>query len=120
MRFRTLLVVVVGLLLGLAALERWGEAAEGSAPTWLTTPDTIPPERILWEGIPVPPEQVQRWEAEREAKRLKAARREAQLRVVDEWAKRTKAAPSEIKARQRQLRDAWAMEDIAEGERPAS
>ena len=54
MRFQTRLVVVVWLLLWLVAVERWGESAEGSAPTWLKTPDTIRPERVLWEGVAMP------------------------------------------------------------------
>jgi hypothetical protein len=80
MRFQIPLVVVVGLLLGLVALERWGEAAAGSAPTGLTAPDTIPPERVLWEGVAIPLEEVQRRAAAEEVQQLQARRREAQLR----------------------------------------
>jgi hypothetical protein len=72
MKSRTLLVVVVGFLLGLAALERWGEAAAGGAPTWLTAPDTIPPERILWEGVPTPLQEAQPPKVERCKARLRA------------------------------------------------
>lgn len=54
MRFQTPLVVVVGLLLGLAALDRWGELVEGSTPTWLRAPDTVRKEAVLWEGVATP------------------------------------------------------------------
>jgi hypothetical protein len=82
MRFQLSLVVVVWFLLGLVVLDRWGEAAEGRAPIWLTAPDTIPPESVLWQGVAMPLAEVQR----RVAEAWWAQQLEAELRrVAEAW-----------------------------------
>jgi hypothetical protein len=78
MRVQPLLVVVIGLLLGLAALKQWGESAERGGPGWLTVPDTVRKEAVLWEGIAMPLEEAQRREAIEQARR-RVAIEEAKL-----------------------------------------
>jgi hypothetical protein len=79
MRFRTPRIVVIGLLLGLTALEARGETAAGSAPTWLTAPDLTQPERVLWEGVAVPLKEAQLKADIEEGKQLEARLREGKL-----------------------------------------
>jgi hypothetical protein len=66
MRVQAPLVVVVGLLLCLVAQDRWGESTAGSPPRWLIAPATLPPARVLWEGVAVTLEEVQEWEGWRQ------------------------------------------------------
>jgi hypothetical protein len=80
MRFQAPRVIVVGFLLGLAAVGAWGEAAAGVTLRKLTVPGAIPPEEVLWEGVAVPLAEVQRRAAITEAKWL-----EDQLRVAELW-----------------------------------
>jgi hypothetical protein len=80
MRFRTPRVVVVGLILCLAALEQWGGSAERGGLGWLTAPDTLPPERVLWEGVAMPLEEARRREAIAQGRVTEAELCQAKLR----------------------------------------
>ena len=81
MWFPTLPAVVVGLFLCTVMLERWTMPAAGDTPTWLTAPDTIRKEAVLWEGVLMPFEEVQRRVATLEAE-LKAAQRTVAVKEV--------------------------------------
>jgi hypothetical protein len=105
--------MVVGLLLGLAAPERWGEAAAGGTPTRLTAADMTPPEKVLWEGLAIPPKEAQRRVVIEATRQLEAEQREVQGReTARREPKGLAAEPSDAQQREVLKFLAWGIDEM--------